>query len=456
MTKEITFKDFNLNEDTFNSISKRGFEKPTEIQEKIIPLIIENKSDIIGIAQTGTGKTAAFGLPIVDKTEEKNKTPKVIILTPTRELALQVTQELNTYTSKKRLNILTIYGGASISNQIKELRRGVDIIVGTPGRVVDMINKNALRLLEVNYFILDEADEMLNMGFIEDIEFILSRTNVKKRVYLFSATIPKAIENLSKKFMKKQIVVEIKHDNKLHTEFIDQYFFKVNKYEKTLALMRIVDNSEFFYGIVFCKMKSDVDKLTRELKRENYEVDRIHSGITQNKREKTLQKFRDMKINILIATDVAARGIDINNLTHVINYSLPQSTGTYVHRIGRTGRAGNKGHAVTLLTPQEMGRLPKLEKLTGFKLRRETLPAANMKKNDRMSQECKRTIVAKKHREFTQQADKLIKEFDSRDLIAALLYKNYNNKKSESPSSANSRRDNRSRDRYRRKDNRRK
>jgi ATP-dependent RNA helicase DeaD len=253
MTKDITFKDFKLSKDTFDSITKKGFEKPSEIQVEVIPQIFERKNDIVAIAQTGTGKTAAFGLPIIDMISENNKTPKVIILSPTRELALQITKELDSYSTNKRLNILTVYGGAPIAGQIKDLKRGVDIIVGTPGRVVDMINRKALNLKEVDYFILDEADEMLNMGFVDDLEFILSVTNDSKRVYLFSATMPKRIKDLSKKYMKDQITVEIEHDSKMHTELIDQVFYRVSSSQKTQALMKIVDFSDFFPELYFVK-----------------------------------------------------------------------------------------------------------------------------------------------------------------------------------------------------------
>ena len=372
--KSLSFKDFGLNKDIVDSLLKKGFTKPSEVQEKVIPHILKGDKDLITIAQTGTGKTGAFGIPIVDLIDERNKTPKCIILTPTRELALQVTKEIGSYTTKKRLNIVTIYGGASINNQLRDLKKGVDIVVGTPGRVVDIINRGALDLKSVNYFILDEADEMLNMGFVADMEFILSKTSNQKRVYLFSATMPKQIRDLSKKYMQNQESIEIKRDDKIHAELIEQIFYKVKDSQKAETLMKIIDSNEFFYSVVFCKMKSDVDKLTKILRKNNFRADSIHGDIQQRKREKILQSFRDMKINILVATDVAARGIDVNNITHVVNYSLPQSIDTYIHRIGRTGRAGNKGVALTLLTDSEMRRLSTLEKITGFKLKKETIP----------------------------------------------------------------------------------
>lgn len=366
MNKETTFKDFNLSKDTFKSIEKKGFKVPSEVQLKVIPVILDTKKDIIAISQTGTGKTGAFGLPLMDLIDERNKTPKAIIMTPTRELALQVSKELSTYSTDKKMNILTVYGGSSISNQIKELKRGVDIVVGTPGRVVDMINRRALDLRKVDYFVLDEADEMLNMGFIEDMEFILSKTNQNKRVFLFSATMPKAIKELSKKYMKNQEIIEVKRNDD-NTKLIEQNFYKVKNSNKTDTIIKIIKSNKNFHGIVFCKTKSEVDSLTKKL-RQHYSAECIHGDISQNKREKTLLNFRKGKVRVLVATDVAARGIHVDNLTHIINHSLPQAIETYVHRIGRTGRAGNKGTAISLITQNEMRRLTNLEKLTGNKL----------------------------------------------------------------------------------------
>jgi ATP-dependent RNA helicase DeaD len=360
MNKEKDFSQFNLSKDILTTLKKNNYKVPTKIQSMTIPLILEQKKDILAVAQTGTGKTGAFGIPLVEVLG-KNKKLESIILTPTRELAIQISNELNKFKGNKNLKILTIYGGSSINSQIKSLRMGVDIVVGTPGRVKDLIERGELRLKDVSKFILDEADEMLNMGFIEDIEFILSKVNNNRNIYLFSATMPKRIELLSKKFMKSPEIVRVKNKTKSNN-LISHSFYRSKFSEKEFHLKKIIKKEDFFYGVVFCKTKSDVDNLTMNLKKDGYKVDKIHGDITQFKREKVLNKFRNQKINILVATDVAARGIDISNLTHVINHSLPRDVETYTHRTGRTGRAGNKGEAISLVTPAEMKLISLIER----------------------------------------------------------------------------------------------
>ena len=374
MVKENnTFQDFDLCSKTFQNIDKMGYKNPTKIQEEVIPYITESKRDIVATAPTGTGKTGAFGIPIIDKTQENNKTPKTIILTPTRELAVQVTKELKNFSKHKNLRILSVYGGTPINSQIRELKSGVDIVVGTPGRVVDLIKRNILNLRQIENFILDEADEMLNMGFIEDIEFILKSSPQNRRTYLFSATMPKRIRNLSKKYMKNPVEVENKFDNPHKNNLIEQTYHRVKRSEKEDRIIDIITSNNFFYGIVFCKTKVEVDELTKYLRKNKLKANSIHGDISQNKRELILKDFKKLKTNILVATDVAARGIDINNLTHIINHSLPQSNETYVHRVGRTGRAGNKGKAVSLVTTNEAKKLSDIENLIGSKIKREEI-----------------------------------------------------------------------------------
>jgi len=368
-----TFQDFDLCSKTFQNIDKMGYKNPTKIQEEVIPYITESKRDIVATAPTGTGKTGAFGIPIIDKTQENNKTPKTIILTPTRELAVQVTKELKNFSKHKNLRILSVYGGTPINSQIRELKSGVDIVVGTPGRVVDLIKRNILNLRQIENFILDEADEMLNMGFIEDIEFILKSSPQNRRTYLFSATMPKRIRNLSKKYMKNPVEVENKFDNPHKNNLIEQTYHRVKRSEKEDRIIDIITSNNFFYGIVFCKTKVEVDELTKYLRKNKLKANSIHGDISQNKRELILKDFKKLKTNILVATDVAARGIDINNLTHIINHSLPQSNETYVHRVGRTGRAGNKGKAVSLVTTNEAKKLSDIENLIGSKIKREEI-----------------------------------------------------------------------------------
>ncbi|MDA3855145.1 MAG: DEAD/DEAH box helicase [Candidatus Woesearchaeota archaeon] len=422
----ITFDKFDLSDNILKTIEKKGFKIPSEIQAKVIPLMLENTHDIIGVAQTGTGKTAAFGLPIIEMIEENNKTPKAIVIAPTRELAIQVCDEMSSYIGSKRLRLLTVYGGTSISTQIRELSRGIDIVVGTPGRILDLINREKLDLAKVEYFVLDEADEMLKMGFIEDIEMILSgATNKFRKTLLFSATMPDRIKKLTKKYMKNQIIVEAKR-SKENNKLIDQIFYVAKQSEKTNAVARIIESQNFFYGIIFCKTKADVDDLTQVLKKAGHDADCIHGDIIQSKRERILGKFRDLKLNILVATDVAARGIDVNNLTHVINYSLPKELEIYTHRIGRTGRAGNKGIAISLVTPREISIINQIERITKSKIRKELLPSnrdVESAKTKKVQGDLGLVISSNKHESNLVLSEELLAEYDAKDLVAALLYK---------------------------------
>lgn len=441
-----TFNDFNLSPDVVDSIKRKGFTIPSEIQLKVIPLVLENKHDIIGVSHTGSGKTASFGLPIVDKIDKGNKFPKAIILAPTRELALQVTSELISYSGKKRLNITTVYGGTSISTQISDLKKGVDIVVGTPGRILDLIERKVLKLNEIQYFVLDEADEMLRMGFVEDIELIFEQTPKEKRVLLFSATMPDRIKQLSKKYMKNQLIVEVDKKIEANKADIHQSYFVLRISEKFDMLCKIIDSNDFFYGIVFCMTKMDVDDLTQKLRKAGYNADCIHGDINQSRREKILGKFRDLKINILVATDVAARGIDVNDLTHVINYSLPKETENYIHRIGRTGRAGKKGEAISFVTTKQEFMIREIEKLTKSKLEKGKLPNAEQiaeKKEINKKKEFKTIVEADKAGTYINEAIELIGEYGAEKVVAALMAKiksrSENKEYSSSGSGSNSR-----------------
>ncbi len=422
---DITFDKLNLSDSTLNAIAAKNYKVASEIQAKIIPLIFEQKKDIIGIAQTGTGKTGAFGLPLVDLIDNNNKLPQAIILAPTRELALQVTNELSMFSGKKRLNILTVYGGAPMGAQIKSLKSGVDIVVGTPGRVVDLIKRKELKLNEARYFILDEADEMLKMGFIEDIELILDSSSKNRRVYLFSATMPDRIIKLSKKYMKNQIIIEVKKQLSTNN-LIEHSFYKAKQSEKFSILSRLIDLEDFFYGIIFCRTKADVDNLALALKKEGHEVDSIHGDIAQNNREKILKKFRELKINILVATDVAARGIDVENLSHVINYNMPEDVETYTHRIGRTGRAGNKGKAVSIITPGEMRRISDIERVLNVKIQPSRIVSdreVTEIKDKRMEEELGKYVDKYEDDNHISLAKKLLEKRSPEKVVSALLSK---------------------------------
>lgn len=367
------FKALGISDNILSSIKKKGFESPTPIQTKIIPAIFNSEDDLIGQAQTGTGKTAAFGIPIIELISERKNVVKAIILTPTRELCIQVAEELNSLKGKRKINITPIYGGQSIDLQVNRLRSGVDVVVGTPGRIIDHMNRKNLDLSDIEFLVLDEADEMLNMGFIEDIETIMKKTNESKRTLLFSATMPKEIALIAKRHMKNQKIVTVEN-KQLTADLTDQIYFEVNEQDKFEALCRIRDIETDFYGIVFCRTKVDVDNVANKLIDRGYNAEALHGDISQYQRERILKKFKAKQLYILVATDVAARGIDVSNLTHVINYSLPQDPESYVHRIGRTGRAGKEGTAITFITPEEYRKLLYIMKVAKTKIKKAALP----------------------------------------------------------------------------------
>ena len=347
------FAALGLSEKTIKALAKKGFEEPSPIQALTIPVLLKGEKDVVGQAQTGTGKTAAFGLPILEMIDKSNGNVRAIVLAPTRELAIQVAEEINSFANGRKLKIVPVYGGQSIELQIRQLKKGVDIVVGTPGRVQDLIDRKVLKLDKLEYFILDEADEMLNMGFVEDIEKILESTNKDKRMLFFSATMPKEILKIAENHMRKDYEILKVEAKELTTNLTDQIYFEVKQKDKFEALCRIIDLEPDFYGIVFCRTKNDVNELTGKLNDRGYDAGELHGDITQKHREVTLNRFKARKLSILVATDVAARGIDVNDLTHVVNYAIPQEAESYVHRIGRTGRAGKEGTAITFMTPSE-------------------------------------------------------------------------------------------------------
>ena len=373
------FRELGLTEKVLKVLSKKGYESPTPIQRLTIPALLKNDKDIIGQAQTGTGKTAAFSLPIIENFENLEHI-QAIVLTPTRELALQVAEEMNSLSTSKKMKVIPVYGGQSIDIQRKLIKTGVDVVVGTPGRVIDLIERKLLKLNSLKYFILDEADEMLNMGFVEDIEKILTFTNEDKRMLFFSATMPDEIMKVAKTHMKEYEVLAVK-SRELTTDLTEQIYFEVNERDKFEALCRIIDLTKEFYGIIFCRTKTDVNEIVGRLNDRGYDAEGLHGDIGQNYREVTLKRFKTKKINILVATDVAARGIDINDLSHVINYAIPQEVESYVHRIGRTGRAGKEGTAITFITPQEYRRLLQIQKAVKKEIKKEKDPAKDIKED---------------------------------------------------------------------------
>lgn len=418
----ILFSDLGLSQNALNALAKKGFEEPTPIQAQCIPLLLKNTTDIFGQAQTGTGKTAAFGLPILDMVTDENKV-QAIILAPTRELAIQVAEEIYSLRGEKRVRIATIYGGQSITQQMRQLREGVQIVVGTPGRVIDMIERKALKLDTIKFLVLDEADEMLNMGFVEDIEHIMKFTPDTRRTILFSATLPRAILGLIKKYMPHYEHVEIKK-NQTTSDLIDQIYFEVRESNKFEALCRIIDTENDFYGLIFCRTKSDTDAVAQKLISRGYSAEGVHGDVSQNQREDIFRRFRSKKVSILIATDVAARGIDVDDLTHVINYSLPFEPESYTHRVGRTGRAGKKGTAITFVTPAEYRKLIFIQNVTKVKIRKGELPKIQdviQLKKERVMTELQEIIEKDEHKGFAKLAEEMLKNYDAPNMVAALL-----------------------------------
>ncbi len=371
----ITFESLGLEEGILASIQQLGFTQPTPIQEKAIPVLLQGTKDFVGLAQTGTGKTAAFGLPLLHLIRKEDKFPQALVICPTRELCLQIANDLNSFKPKKaNISVTAVYGGTSIVEQIRELRRGSHIVVATPGRLIDLIERKAVDLEQIHYVVLDEADEMLNMGFKDDIEFILKNTPNRQSTWLFSATMPPEIRNVSKRYMDTPFEITIGKVNAGNANIDHQYYTTqhVNRYE---TLKRIIDFNPGIYGIIFTRTKADAQGVTEQLIREGYDIEALHGDLTQQQRDKVMGRFRDKSIQLLIATDVAARGIDVSGITHVINYELPDDTEVYTHRSGRTGRAGKSGISLSLVTPKEAYRLRQIEKLVNTRFHKMDIPS---------------------------------------------------------------------------------
>ena len=358
----MKFNELNLSAELLAEVDKAGFVEASPIQEQTIPLALEGK-DVIGQAQTGTGKTAAFGLPTLEKIHTEDQTIQALVIAPTRELAVQSQEELFRFGRSKGVKVRSVYGGSSIEKQIKALKSGAHIVVGTPGRLLDLIKRKALKLDHIETLILDEADEMLNMGFLEDIEAIISRVPENRQTLLFSATMPDAIKRIGVQFMKEPEHVKIAA-KELTTELVDQYYIRVKEQEKFDTMTRLMDVDQPELSIVFGRTKRRVDELTRGLKIRGFRAEGIHGDLDQNKRLRVLRDFKNGNLDVLVATDVAARGLDISGVTHVYNYDIPQDPESYVHRIGRTGRAGKSGQSITFVAPNEMGYLQIIENLT--------------------------------------------------------------------------------------------
>ena len=424
--KNVKFNEFNLSAELLAEIEKAGFVEASPIQEQTIPLALEGK-DVIGQAQTGTGKTAAFGLPTLEKIRTEEATIQALVIAPTRELAVQSQEELFRFGRSKGVKVRSVYGGSSIEKQIKALKSGAHIVVGTPGRLLDLIKRKALKLQDIETLILDEADEMLNMGFLEDIEAIISRVPENRQTLLFSATMPDAIKRIGVQFMKDPEHVKIAA-KELTTELVDQYYIRVKEQEKFDTMTRLMDVEQPELAIVFGRTKRRVDELTRGLKIRGFRAEGIHGDLDQNKRLRVLRDFKNGNLDVLVATDVAARGLDISGVTHVYNYDIPQDPESYVHRIGRTGRAGKSGQSITFVAPNEMGYLQIIENLTKKRMKglkpataEEAFQAKKQVALKKIERDFADEAIRGNFEKFAKDARKLAAEFSPEELAMYIL-----------------------------------
>jgi ATP-dependent RNA helicase DeaD len=369
-----TFEGLGLHENLLQAVTALGYTIPTPIQEKAIPVLISGTKDLVGLAQTGTGKTAAFGLPLLHLLKIEHRFPQALVVCPTRELCMQIVSELELFKKfMSGVQVLAVYGGTSIGMQIRDLKRGVQIVVATPGRLIDLIERKAINLEEIKYVVLDEADEMLNMGFQDDIEFILQNTPKRDATWLFSATMPPEIRHVSRKYMKEPMEITVGKMNTANKNTDHQYFI-TNAHHRYEALKRMIDFNPGIYGIIFTRTKADAQSISEKLTREGYDIDALHGDLTQQQRDKVMGEFREKSLQLLIATDVAARGIDVVGITHVINYELPDDVEVYTHRSGRTGRAGNTGVCLSIINSRELGKIRQIERMVQVPFHKVEIP----------------------------------------------------------------------------------
>jgi ATP-dependent RNA helicase DeaD len=417
-----TFQEMGISEPIKRAITDMGFEEASPIQEKAIPIALTGR-DIIGQAQTGTGKTAAFSIPILEKVDTSKKFVQAIAIAPTRELAIQVSEEINRLSKYMGITSLPIYGGQSIDRQMKALKKGPHIITGTPGRLLDHIKRKTLKLDRVLMVVLDEADEMLDMGFLEDIERILKETPEEKQTLLFSATMPKQIQNLAERFMSDPELVKIKA-KEVTSPTVKQIYYEVNERDKFEVLCRLLDVDNPDLAVIFGRTKRRVDELSDALNKRGYLADGLHGDLNQRQRDVVMNKFREGNIDILVATDVAARGIDVSGVTHVYNFDIPQDPESYVHRIGRTGRAGKTGIAITFATPRETGQIRSIEKASKGNIQRKSIPTIAEARESMQRAAVEKMIELLEEKQYTQfkhAADELLDQYDSTALVSVAL-----------------------------------
>ncbi|MEW4922561.1 DEAD/DEAH box helicase [Algibacter sp. 2305UL17-15] len=432
-----TFQDLGLNDDLLQAITDLGFEKPSEVQEKAIPILLNSETDLVALAQTGTGKTAAFGFPMLQKIDVDSRTTQGLILSPTRELCLQITNEMKQYGKYcKGLNVVAIYGGSSITDQAREVKRGAQIIVATPGRMKDMIKRRLVDISKIQYSVLDEADEMLNMGFKEDITDILSHTPDDKNTWLFSATMPREVATIAKKFMDhpQEITVGTKNES---TSNVSHEYYLVNARDRYQALKRLSDANPDIFSVVFCRTKRDTQKVAEQLIEDGYSAGALHGDLSQNQRDLVMKSFRNKQIQTLVATDVAARGIDVDDITHVINYQLPDEPEVYTHRSGRTGRAGKTGISMVIVSKSEVRKIRGIERIINKKFEKKEIPdgadicevqlmsLANKIHNTEINHEIDKHLTSINELFADTDKDELIKKFFS---VEFTRFYNYYNK----------------------------
>ncbi|MFL2600799.1 MAG: DEAD/DEAH box helicase [Flavobacteriaceae bacterium] len=425
-----TFKSLGLNPKLLKAVGKLGFEAPTEVQHKVIPILLKEKTDLVALAQTGTGKTAAFGFPLLQKIDTNSKKTQGLIISPTRELCLQITNDITTYgQGLKNLKIVAIYGGANIKEQGRKIKNGAQIIVATPGRLKDMIKRKIVNISSIEYCVLDEADEMLNMGFYDDIKEILKNTPNHKDSWLFSATMPPEVNDIAKKFMFKPKEITVGTKNSSAKNINHQYYITVAR-ERYNTLRAVISLNSDIFGCVFCRTKIETQKVADKLIKDGYKAAAIHGDLNQNQRDAVMQSFRKKKIQLLIATDVAARGIDVDDITHVINYQLPDEIEVYTHRSGRTGRAGKKGTSVIFMTKSDQRKIRLIENKLQIKLSKQEMPSTEIILNNKITQlidQIKKTPVKIALNNYIPDAVEAFKDIDKETLIELILSREFKN-----------------------------
>jgi ATP-dependent RNA helicase DeaD len=415
----VSFKELGLDESLLSAVTDLGFEQPTVIQEKALTALLNNKHDLVGLAQTGTGKTAAFGLPLLQNIDEKSNKVQGLILSPTRELCVQIADDLTRFAKYKKVKNVAIYGGASIEKQIMTIKKGVQIVVATPGRLSDLIKRRAIDLSEVEVAILDEADEMLNMGFKDELDFILGQTPGEKQTWLFSATMPSEVRRIASSYMTDPVEISSGQANKTNENIEHQYVF-VNHKVRYEALKRVMDFNPDIFAVVFCRTKIETQEVADKLTRDGYNSDALHGDLSQAQRDRVMQKFRDKTLAILVATDVAARGIDVNDVTHVIHYQLPEEVENYTHRSGRTARAGKTGISIALVGGKDKFKINQLEKITGARFTEIPAPSAEEiceRKLVSFGQELKNTAIDASMDKYISKLNEMFDEISKEDLI---------------------------------------